>query len=379
MSTRAVAATIVIALGGIAAADSLGGFSGVDTHYLVNQDRVCEPLEVTAGAATGAPACEKAAADAIARLSIKAGIVQRGDKATFSARASGRTLVVANQAGDAVATWEAPDPIAKVIEVYASQYGDRVAVAYAVRRAGRDMTDVVAFRLVAEKKKPDVGVGAGSGSGSGSVAPVDAKLTAAIEAARKNGKKPAWDAVLALDNDNVEARYYLAALAAPKQKADALVEIEKIAASQRADAIEWLVAARFDAAFAGLRSDAKFRAAVGLDRKATTTYERVMGFGGQWIQTGTSCDRAEVHLAFVRERTFKLRVKTACQGGGYDIPFKGTWRIDGNEVVIVVPTKGKQATAADEGRCKLEPQGDEDALHCALGRDVEFVALPTRR
>jgi len=27
----------------------------------------------------------------------------------------------------------------------------------------------------------------------------------------------------------------------------------------------------------------------------------------------------------------------------------------------------------------FEPQGDEDALHCNLGHDVEFTAFPTRR
>ena len=50
---------------------------------------MCAPLEVTDGAATGAPTCEKAAADAVAQLSIKEPIAQRGAKASFTATASG--------------------------------------------------------------------------------------------------------------------------------------------------------------------------------------------------------------------------------------------------------------------------------------------------
>src|SRR5262249_59102144 len=62
--------------------------------YLVNQDRVCTPLEVKGGKATGMPQCQKVAADEVAHLTIKEPIVQRGPKATFAATASGKTLVV---------------------------------------------------------------------------------------------------------------------------------------------------------------------------------------------------------------------------------------------------------------------------------------------
>jgi hypothetical protein len=91
---------------GAAAADKLGGFSGVDRPYLVNQDRVCTPLPVTNGAATGAPSCKQAGADVVARLSFKAPIPQLGPKATFAATASGRTITVIRKAsGTPVVTW----------------------------------------------------------------------------------------------------------------------------------------------------------------------------------------------------------------------------------------------------------------------------------
>jgi len=71
-----------------------------------------------------------------------------------------------------------------------------------------------------------------------------------------------------------------------------------------------------------LRADAKFRTTVGLDRKPATVYEKVMGFGGQWEQTGTSCDKAEVRMTMSRDRSFKLRVKTTCEGQVFDGSFQ---------------------------------------------------------
>ncbi len=379
MRKLVIAAIQLGAVAGSAHADSFGGFSGVTDAYLVTPDRVCKPIEVKAGAATGAPACDKQPADAIAQLSIKPPVAQRGAKALFAATASGKTLTVTSQGGDVVATWDAGDPIVKVVDVYAGQYGDRVAVAYAVRRLGREVTDVVGFKIAAEAKA-GTGTGTGGGAGAGTTsAPEDPKLKTAVEAARKKNTKAAWDGVLALDADNAEARFRLAALAVKSARADAQARLDELAKSGRADAIEWLVEARFDPAFAPLRADPKFRAAVGLDRKAGTLYERLMGFGGQWLQNGTSCDQPEVHFKAKRDRTVEIRVKSACEGMAFDQTFRGTWRLDGDTVVLVVPTKGKQVTQADEGKCRFETSGDEDALHCGLGRDVEFVVLPTRR
>lgn len=379
---------------GAARADTFGGFSGVDRQYLVNQDRVCAPLKVTEGAASGPAACQQAAADVVAKLSMKEPIPQVGAKATFAATASGRTLTVTRKAGGAaVVAWSAADPIGKVVEVYASQYQDRVAVAYTTRRLGKEVTDVIAFDLGqgaavgATPGEPGTSPGTPPGkdpSGTTTAPPVDPKVAAAVTAAKKApaGAKAlaAWRAVLALDAAHAEALYRVAAAqAAAKQPADALATMTTLAGSSRPDAIEWLVEARFDAAFAGLRSDAKFRAAVGLDRKGSSMYERLMGFGGQWEQTGTACDKAEVRLQVQRDRSFKLRVKTVCQGSTFEMPFKGAWRIEGSQIVLSFPNKHKTTTEEDESACAMETAGDEDALKCSVGRDLEFTVLPTRR
>ena len=384
-----LAVAICVISGGVAAADTFGGFSGVDRPYLIGADRVCQPLAVEAGVAKGAPSCEKATADVIAKLSVKPGVVQSGAKATFAATASGKVITVARADGGAVVTWEAMDPIGKIVEVYASAYEDRVAVAYTVRRLGKEVTDVVVFELVKTTGRDaaagtGAGAAAGTGAGTGTAAVVvDPKLTAAIDAAKKAPTAKAlaaWQAVLAVDDKSGEALYRVAALhAGAKRRGEALDALGKLAASDRADAIEWLVDARFDAAFAALRADKKFRDAVGLDRPARSGYERVMGFGGQWEQTGTSCDKPEVKLVLARDRSFKLRVKTVCEGMTADLPFHGTWRLDGDTLVLVVPTKGQKASAKDEAPCAFQKTGDEDALRCKLDRDLEFTVMPARR
>lgn len=384
---------LVSGLAGTAAADTFGGFSGVDTPYLVNRDRVCRPLPVASGTATGVPSCEKGVtADVIARLSIKEPIVQRGPKATFTASASGNTLTVSRKTGgEPLVTWTARDPISKVVEVYASQYEDRVAVAYSLRRLGKEVVEIVAFELVkttgrdsAATAKPEAPPTTTTSPPATTPAPPeDPKLAKAVAAARKAPKAKvlaAWQAVLAIDAQHSEAQFRIAAhRATAKQKSEAIAALEALASSSRADAIEWLVEARFDKAFSAIRLDPKFRAAVGLDRAPQVPYERLMGFGGQWEQTATSCEAPQVNLDVKRDRSFKLRVKAICRGHGFEQTFKGTWRIDGDGVVLTLPTKGKQTSANDEAPCTFEKARDEDALRCVLDRDLEFVVLPTRR
>lgn len=392
---------------GTARADTFGGFSGVDRPYLVNQDRVCQPIAVASSAAAGAPRCEKVAADAIARLSIKPPLVQSGAKASFTAQASGRTITVSRKTGGTVVAWDAPDPVVKIVDLYASQYEDRVAVAYNVRRAGKEVTDVVAFDLgqnqtavrpptevIAKATIGDSSLPPGPGDDAAARAAASAppppadphvvKLMADARSAPRGKAVAAWAAVLAADAGNAEALFRTAAAElAAKHAPEAIAALEALAASPRGDVIEWQIEARFDPAFAGVRGDPKFRAAVGLDRKPDHTpisaYERLMGFGGQWEQTGTSCDKPEVRFVATRDRKFRLRVKTRCEGSVFDTPFSGTWRIEADRVVLQLPNRGRDVTTADEAGCLFESVGDEDALRCALGRDLEFVVLPTRR
>lgn len=385
----------LLAVGAVAHADTFSGFSGVDRPYLVNQDRVCTPIVVANSTAAGAPRCEKAAADVIAHLSIKPPIVQSGARASFVAQAAGRTITVSRKTGGVAVTWDAPDPVGKIVDTYASQYDDRVAVAYSVRRAGKEVTDIVAFDLgqnqtaIKDPAQPaakavDPSKDPARPTAPDTVAPPDdPKVTKAVADARAAAKPrslAAWKAVLALDAAHSEALFRIAAAElAARHTAEALAALTTLAASDRSDAIEWLVEARFAPAFQAMRADPKFRTTVGLDRKAATTYERLMGFGGEWEQNGTSCDKPEVHFNAGRDRAFKLRVKTTCEGSVYNTAFRGTWRVADDRIVLRLPNQGKQASTADEATCGFEAVGDEEGMRCALGHDIDFVVLPARR
>lgn len=392
MSMRIPLLAVIAALATPAAADTFGGFSGVERYYLVNQDKVCTPL--AANATSGAPSCEKATADVVAKLSIKPLLPQRGDKAAYAATASGRTLTITRNGTTAV-EWTSTDPISKVVEVYASEYNDRVAVTFLTRRMGKEVTDVIAFTItkgagttVGDPQQP-VQTPTQPTQPTQPTKPTvveDPKLTKAVAAARKASKAKAvaaWQAVLAIDADHSEAHYQIAAFhSGAKKKDEALAQLGALASSTRADAIEWLIEARFAAAFASLRAEPAFREKTGLDRKAgavVTPYERLMGFGGTWEQTGTSCDKPEVKFTATRDRVVRIRVKSKCGGEGFDLPFKEQWRLDNDRVVLVFPTRGKAASADDEAACKFERVGDEDSLRCVLDRDIDFVVLPTRR
>ena len=376
---------VVVALGAPAAADTFGGFSGTSPPYLVNQDRVCTPLEVMSGVATGAPDCQHVKADDLAQLSIASPAPQHGSNADFGASASGRVLVVTNSTGGAIVTWTAADPIGKVIDVFASATGDRVAVTYTTRAFGHETTQVVAFLLVKTTGRSGANpppTNPPPTTGPATPPPEDPQVTKAAAAARKtSGTRAiaAWQHVLALDAAHSEAQYRIAAArAAGKQTADAIAELQTLARSPRSDAIEWLVEARFDPAFATVRADPSYRAAVGLDRPVSGTYERLMGLGGQWLQNGTQCDTGEVHFTAKQNRSLTIVFRSACSGGVTEQTFKGTWQLDGAGIKLTLPTHGK-ATADDVAMCVFEKAGQEDALRCALGKDLDFVVLPVRR
>jgi hypothetical protein len=367
-----------------AAADTFGGFSSSDRVYLVNQDKVCAPLPVEATAAAGVPRCDKAAADRLAQLSFKPATLQRGPKATFTAAASGRTLTISRTGGGEVVRWDALDPIGKVLEVHAD-HEERVAVVYQVRRLGRDMADVVAFELRKTGKGAQPGAapspGAAPAPGSSpdpAPAPADPALDKALGAARKTKGKAAsaaWQRVLELSPSHPEALFRLAALAG-KDRGVALSRLEQLATSPHPDAVEWRVAARLDPAFAALRADPSFRKAVGLDRPAGHPYEKVMGTGGVWEQSGTSCDSPTVAMSFTRERKFRLNVKSTCEGMVANAKFAGTWRIEGQGVVLALPNQGAKD---DLVPCSFEKVADEEALRCPLDEDLQIFVLPARR
>lgn len=405
--TWIVALGTVGALAGVAGADSFGGVAGNEKSYLVGRDRVCQPLVVSGGKATGAPACRAAAADEVAALSIKNPAPERGAKAEVKAAAKGSTLTVTGGGGATLVTWSGFDPIVGVVDVWRSSYGRLVIVEYTVRRGGRELRDVVGFDLGqggggARSPEP-VGPGPGVGEpvepvgppgpgGAGPTAPVgptagervtppdNPALTKLVVKARKSKGKAAiaaWAKVLALDPDHAEAIYRTAvAQASTRQPADALARLEALTRSNRADAPEWLVEARGEKAFKPLFGDARFRDAVGLDRKAGSVYERIMGLGGVWEQTLVPCEQPEIVVTFTRDRVVRLALRTACEGMREKGAYKGSWVEKGGAIEIRLPKPGG---GHDLAPCTLTVEADEDRLSCQLDDDLHLVARPVRR
>ncbi|MCE9580643.1 MAG: hypothetical protein K8W52_46410, partial [Deltaproteobacteria bacterium] len=317
---------------------------------------------------------------------------ERGARAQFAATAKGRTLTITRpDSGATVVVWESLDPISQVVEVYASTYGNLVGVELMVKRGGRDQADAIAFDIRGAGGDTAITPPAGTTTPPTGTPPTGApptvpppaaspELTKAVAKARKTSGKAAiaaWTKVAALDADHSEARYAIAvAHAKLKHKAEAIAALTALAGSARGDAIEYLVAARFDKAFAAWRADAGFRTAVGLDRPPTGLYERVMGLGGVWEQAATSCDTPQVTLTLARERAFTLRVRSTCSGQRYDDRFRGTWDVDANALVLSLP---KPEGGSDPFLCSIEARSGEDAIHCALGEDLEFVVQAVRR
>ncbi len=375
------------ATAGLARADSFGGVAGNEKSYLVGRDKVCTPIAVTAAAARGLPACRTAGTDEVATLSLKTPSPERGGEAEVRAAAKGNTLTITRKDGTVAVTWSSLDPIASIVDVWRSTYGRIVVVEYTVRRAGREVHEVVGF---------DLGVG-GKPATDGTTkatppidltpttdptpapAPVDPAVTRAADKARKASGKAAiaaWTKVLALDPEHPEAHFRIAVAHAARSPASALAALDKLAASKRPEAAEWLIEARFDRAFLKLVSDARFRTVTGLDRAPTTPYERLMGMGGQWEQSLIPCDRPEMTLTLRRARTFRIDLSSVCSGMRERLSWNGTWTQSGEAVELRLKKPGGGFDAAP---CMLSRDKDEDVITCYLDADLAFEARPVRR
>ena len=384
MRTRLLATAAMLCAAGTAAADSFGGFAGNEKAYVLGREKACQALVVTAAVARGVPSCHAASTEELAGMSLKTPAPQKGGEAEVKAAAKTRTITITARTGEVLVTWSAPDPVTSIVDVWRSTYGRIVAVEYTVRRAGREVHEVVAF---------DLGVGGGAGGvkppdgGGGGPGPPDALPTvdpqiarAAVKARKASGKAAiaAWQKVMAIDPDHSEARYRTAvAYAGLKKAGDAVAALEALVASKRPDAAEWLIEARFDKAFLKLVADPRFRTAVGYYRPPSTPYERLMGLGGQWEQSLTPCDRPEMKLTLRRDRSFRLDFRSVCEGMRETFSMKGTWTRTDAAVELLM--KKAEGNGMDSAPCLLTQDGDEDVLTCHVDADLVFEGRPARR
>lgn len=394
---RVIAALVVGLLGpGLAAtaeAGPFGGFSRDGKSYLDGADRICQPM-----AKVGAPSCRKAGKEEVTRLGFRMGTPQRGSTATVVAEATGSAVKVKDARSKALLVeWSGVDPISRIVAVHLADGGAMVAVEYEARVSGRTVGQTVVLALRAKgasdaSAKPQKPAGSVAGKASTPAPPPAAPLSPqdakAVAAAVKSGagqlKKKKWKEAeaayrkaLTTAGDHAAARFGLAAaLAQQKRVADAVAELRLLARSPLADGPEWLVEARSSAHFAALREDPAFRRAVGIERdpdRPPGAYERLVGPGGTWEQTGQPCQTPTVSLRLDRKtKKFVLLIKVKCQGEDETTRLGGTWAAAGQaDVTLTFPNPG----GADEKlACKLSDAGREDALECLL----EDIAMDLR-
>jgi hypothetical protein len=389
---RAIALLVVGLLGpGLAAtaqAGAFGGFSRDGKSYLDGTDRVCQPVS------KGQPSCHRAGKDEVTRGGFRMGTPQRGQAATVLAEASGTAIKIKDAGTKALLVeWSSVDPISRVTAVYVSDGAGLVAVEHEVRASGRTAIQTIVLRLPGKAAsnaaaKPQKGT-APAPPPAAPLTPASAKaVAAAVKGGAAQLKKKKWKQAeaayrkaLATAGDHASARFGLAAaLAQQKRKAEAVAELALLARSPLADAPEWLVEARTSAHFAALREDPDFRRAVGIDRdpdRERSAYERLVGQGGSWEQTGTACQSPTVSLKLDRKtKKFVLLIQVKCQGDDETTKLTGTWAASGqSEVTLTFPNAG----GPDEKlACKLAEAGGEDALGCTL-EDIVMDLRVVRR
>lgn len=407
----ATAVAVVLGAAAPAVAGPFGGFSQDRTRYLDGRDQVCAPIRVTAPASRAVPACERADGQRIASLRFRRGVPQQGARADFEASFRGTDITLrARRDQRPIVTWSTMDPIERITGVHASEDGALVAVEYQARFGGRAQTRVVVFALPGAPAAGSAGTAgpvhartpeATGAAGAAATRAGEAAATAPAPAAgdprvdallakarrldargRARAAEAAYGRVLAVDPGHTEARYGVArSLARQRRAADAVQALAALAGSERADAVEWLVEARFDRAFRRMRGDPGFRAAVGLDRdpaRPPSLYERLLGFSHVWEQAEIKCEQAEVRLDMERRaRRFRLAITTRCGGRPITTRLQGSFRLRGDSTVeLVLPNPEGPAEAVP---CRMDTCSGEGCLRCAIDADLSFTLLPVRR
>ena len=389
-----LAAVLAVARRDPAAADTFGGFSG-GRRALPGQpgSRVRAARRSTAGARDRRAEVREGrgrrdrAARRSSRRSCRAARRRRSRRPRRAARSRSRARTRAT----VVATWNAPRSDRQGHR-RRTRARTRIASRSRTRRGalGKEITDVVAFELVKTSRcrtRPAAAAAATQPRQPqhGADADADPKVAKAVADARKaTGAKAlaAWQARARARRRSTARRSTGSPRCRPpaRQPADALATLEALAKSSRGDAIEWLVEARFDPAFAALRADPKFRAAVGLDRKAGDAVRAADG-----LRRPVGADRDAAATAPRSSSSPSATGRSSCASRPpaaarpCDMPFKGTWRIEGNARSYWRSRRPRaRPRARRRGAVPALTAGDEDALHCVArqGPRVHGAADP---
>jgi len=391
----AIVAAVTLACATSSAAP-FGGFSADETSYLVGTDWICTPI----AGDVGEPRCAKADARKRAQAGFKKPTALRGSGA-FVASASGPTVELKSADGSVRRSWQAPGVVSRIKGVYLSPNARMVAVEVETRTMGRAAVETVAFAIAKVGHAATSGAGTASGvvgqvgsgaSGKLAVAPVarPKALQKAIDAGQGDLRKrryrkalATFDGLVAKHPRDPAVRFgRAAARAGLGDRKGALADLRELGMGNEADTPVWLVEARTEPAFDGLRAEREFRMILGLDPggRVLTAYERALALGGGWEQPGSPCAEPKVELRLGHpKQTFSLVITSVCDGVRDKTRLSGRWIADVLDVVtLIFPNPGQD----DETLvCKLRgcQDGGETCLDCGAGTDMGFVLRPVSR
>jgi hypothetical protein len=112
--------------------------------------------------------------------------------------------------------------------------------------------------------------------------------------------------------------------------------------------------------------------------RAVNAWDRAMGKGGVWEQRMIPCDRAGVHLALKKDKTFSLRIETRCQSQRDTTQLAGKFATDGADRLELSFDNAGGAAEAMGCRFATCADSDEDCLTC-MADEVSFTLQVVRR
>ena len=379
---------VFLFFGGVGHAKELKGFARSGAFVLTKGGQVCPKPKIKETSV-----CREAKDDE--RTSqVVAGIPAAGTP--FDAKfQSGRLVLFEN--GEEIAVLPAVVVGGKVKQIWLSPLKDMVAVEYEAPAGQRTISSVwvvgVKIKRNAVQTPPTrTSSGETPETTKEALSPGDEKRAAKLlKKAMRRLKARRWkEAKKVLEQhlsikQTPQALFFMAKVFLKMgNEKGALEQLVTLSHDRSEEGAFWRVEARQAREFAPMRSNAEFRAAVGIDRsngRELTAYERVVGFGGTWEQTGVSCEAPEVSLSLSRKpkQVFRMAIRTTCGGTTDTTRLSGKWQTQGGATLsLVFPNVSDDDDVLE---CKILSceSSSEDCVHCQPDPELNMVLRVVRR
>ena len=349
-------------------AEPFAGFSTKNHRYLHGADRICDPVLIPrrGAAVDAAPRCKRESKPTVLQQKFRIPELLHKSEQPITVQVRGTVLQARDRASSHILfSWTSGEPVRAVRGTFVSPDRRMVAVEYVVGVGAQRSVRCVGFLLPLQPSE---------------------SLKKARRFARNGQSRRALRAYQQTLRDKPnfpEGLFGVAVQAANlRQKEQALRSLEALAKLPGEEGILWLLEARNERAFTGLRMNVRFRNALRLDvpAKQRTVYERLLGDGGHWEQQGTPCERAGVNLNLtVRPATFRLKIHVRCQTDRFTSKHQGRWTAKGSTLQLLFPNDHAREERVS---CKIKMCSDpieEDCLLCTIDKDLSALLRTVRR